>query len=213
MKLLMKLFAFIPACALALILAGCSEEPAATAKKEAKTEPVTGVVLSGVTGQTALFRMYQVARSWAPDAEVVTMKSIHLTDVSSVRGQAGAWEVLFVSPSKGSQRGYTYSVEESEGNLHQGVFPGAEESSSGAAAKAFLIGAVKIDSDAAFKTALMHAAEYDKKNPGQTISFELGRQDFIPNPLWRVIWGESAGTSGESVLVDATSGEYLKTLH
>jgi hypothetical protein len=213
MKLSMKPFTYPLACALTLWLAGCSEQPAGTAKKEEKVVNVAVQVTQPVTGQTALFRMYQVARSWAPDAEVVTLKSIHLTDVPAVRGAAGAWEALFVSPSKSAQRGYTYSVVESEGNLHQGVFPGAEESASGTAAKAFLIGAVKVDSDAAYKKALAQAAEYNKKNATQTISFELGRQNVSQNPVWRVIWGESAGTSGESVLVDATSGDYLETLH
>lgn len=209
MKFLMKLS--LPALAgalamgaLAMIPAGCSEQPTAAVKEE-KVEPVTG--------QTALFRIYQVARSWAPDAQVVSMKSIHLTDVPTVRGAAGAWEVLLYSPDKISQRTYTYSVIESEGNLHQGVYPGGEESASGASPKTFLIGAAKVDSDAAYKTALAHAAEYNKKNPSETISFELGRTDVSQNPVWRVIWGESAGTSGESVLVDATSGDYLKTLH
>jgi hypothetical protein len=205
MKLSMKKFLFWPACGLALLMAGCSEHPSASAKKLEKVDPVSG--------QSALFKMYQVARSWASDAEVVQMKSIHLTDVPAVRGEAGAWEATFYSPSKSAQRNYTYSVEESDANLHQGVFPGQEESAPGAASKVFLIGAVKIDSDAAYKKALAQAGEYNKKNPSQTISFELGHQDGTQNPVWRVIWGESVATSGESVLVDATSGEYLKTLH
>jgi hypothetical protein len=210
MKLSMKYFLFLPACGLVLVTAGCSEQPPASAKKLEKVELEK---VDPVTGQSALFKMYQVARSWAPDAEVITMKSIHLTDVPAVRGDAGAWEAVFYSPGKGAQRIYTYSVEESDANLHQGVFPGQEQSASGASSKAFLIGAVKIDSDAAYKTAAAHAAEYNKKNTSQTISFELGHQDVTQNPVWRVIWGESAGTSAESVLVDATTGEYLKTLH
>jgi hypothetical protein len=201
----MKDLLVLPACALGLLMAGCSERPSTNAKTAEKVEPVTG--------QSALFKMYQVARTWAPDAEVITMKSIHLTDVPAVRGQAGAWEAIFYSPAKSAQRNYTYSVEEGEANLHKGVFPGQQQSASGASLKPFLIGAVRIDSDAAYKTAAAHAAEYDKKNPSQTISFELGRQDVSQNPVWRVIWGESAGTSGESVLVDAKMGEYLKTLH
>jgi hypothetical protein len=205
MRLSMKHFLFLPACGLVLLMAGCSEQAPASATKLEKVEPVSG--------QSALFKMYQVARSWAPDAEVITMKSIHLTDLPAVRGEAGAWEAIFYSPGKGTQRNYTYSVEESVANLHQGVFPGQEQSASSPSSKAFLIGAAKIDSDAAYKTAVAHAAEYNKKNTSQTISFELGRQDVSQNPVWRVIWGESAGTSSESVLVDATSGAYLETLH
>src|SRR5579871_3775756 len=123
MRLSMKYFLFLPACGLALLMAGCSEQSSFSAKKVDKIEPITG--------QSALFKMYQVARSWASDAEVVQMKSIHLTDVPAVRGEAGAWEATFYSPSKSIQRNYTYSVEESDANLHQGVFPGQQESASG----------------------------------------------------------------------------------
>src|ERR1700744_5828886 len=126
--------------------------------------------------------MFQVARSWDPDAQVLTMNSIHLTDVPAVRGESGAWQAVFISPSKASQRGYTFSVVEGELNLHQGVFPGAEESAGAkAAGQAFLIGAVKTDSDAAYKTGQMHAAEYDAKHADQTISFELSRQAVSQN--------------------------------
>ena len=84
---------------------------------------------------------------------------------------------------------------------------------SGPANKAFLISAVKIDTDAAYKTALEQAADYDKKNPKQTISFDLEMHENFPNPSWRVIWGESVGTAGISVLVDSFTGKYLETFH
>ena len=195
-------------CLGALISVGCSEQPTtAGAKKEEKAEPVTG--------QTALFRMYQVARSWASDVKILKLSSIHLTEVPAIRGAAGAWQVVFVSAEKSAQRSYTYSVVESEGNLHQGVFPGQPEGFSGSADAAFLINTVKVDTDAALKTALAETpvSEYNKKNPKQTISFELSKPEGMPDPAWRVIWGESAGTSGLSVLVDAISGKYEKTLH
>jgi hypothetical protein len=199
---------FLPISGLALLLAGtlagCSEQPA-TAKKEEKPDPVTG--------QTALFRMYQVARSWAPDIRILKMTSILLTEVPQVRGEAAAWQVTFTSTEKSAQRSYTYSVVESEGNLHQGVYPGQEEPWSGPVDAPFLIGTVKVDTDAAFKTALAEAGEYDKKSLAQTISFELSKPKEGGNPVWRVIWGESVGTSGLSVFVDATTGKYEKTLH
>jgi hypothetical protein len=205
----MRTLLFLSICGFLAGLVGCSEQPAAKkeeAKKEEKAEPVTG--------QTALFRMYQVARSWAPDARILKLTSIHLTEVPAVRGAAGAWQVIFTSADKSAQRAYTYSVVESEGNLHQGVFPAMPESWSGPVDAPFLIAAVKVDTDAALKTALAEsAADYDKKNPNQTISFELSRQEHIQDPTWRVIWGESAGTSGFSVLVNATTGKYEKTLH
>jgi len=192
--------------ALLLILAGCSEQSGPTEKKE-PPKPV-----EPVSGQTALFRMYQVARSWAPDTQVLKMNSIHLLEVPSVPGQAGAWEATFTSASKGRAKTYTYSVIESPGNLHQGVFAGPEEDLS-AQAQPFLIAAVKVDTDAAYKTALAKAAEYDKKNPNLTISMLLEKNKQYPNPAWRMIWGESVGTAGLSVFIDASTGEFLETLH
>jgi hypothetical protein len=103
-------------------------------------------------------------------------------------------------------------VVESPGNLHQGVFAGPEEDLN-AQALPFLIAAVKVDTDAAYKTALGKAGDYEKKNPHMTISMLLERDKRYPNPAWRMIWGESAGTSGLSVFIDASTGEFLETLH
>src|SRR5271157_3433754 len=199
-QVLMRKFSSILGCALLLILTGCSEEPEPAERKEPPkpAEPISG--------QVALYRMYQLVRSWAPDAQVLKMNSIHLLEVPSVPGLAGAWEATFTSASKGRARSCTYSVVESPGNLHQGVFEGQEEDLN-ARAQPFLIAAVKVDTDAAYNTALGKAREYDRKNPHMTISMLLEKNSKFPNPAWRMIWGESLGTSGLSVLIDASTGE------
>jgi hypothetical protein len=202
----MKRYLFPLCYGLIAVLAGCSDQPVTEAKK-------AGAPVAPVSGQSALFKMYQVARSWAPDVSILKLSSIHLTEVPAVRGKAGAWQATFVSAEKNMSRSYTYSVIEGEGNLHQGVFPGPQESWSGPADKTFLISTVKFDTDAAFQTAKEKAVEYDQKNPKQTISFDLEMHEKFPNPSWRVIWGESAGTASVSVLVDAFTGKYLETLH
>jgi hypothetical protein len=202
-----------PAIALLTILTACSDTPTTTtAKKEPeKLEPVTG--------QTGVFKMYQMARSWAPDSQVMKMQSMHLSDVKEgPPGTAPAWQGTFVSATKAQARSYTYSIVEGEGNLHKGAFAGPEEGWSGPHGMngPFLMAAIKVDSDTAYKTAMdnprSHAAEYDKKNPGKPITIILEKTTKHPNPAWRVIWGESAGTSNFSVLIDASTGEYLETL-
>jgi hypothetical protein len=97
--------------------------------------------------------------------------------------------------------------------LHQGVFAAQQEEDLSAQAQPFLIAAVKVDTGAAYKTALTKAGEYDKKHPGLTISMLLERNKQYPNPAWRIIWGESVGTAGLSVYIDASTGEFLETLH
>jgi len=202
----------ILASALFGILSACSETPAPTAtKKEAeKVEPVTG--------QTALYRMYQSARTWATDVQVLQLTSLHISEAPDgppASGAAPAWMATFVSQSKSESRTYTYSVVEGQGNLHKGAFAGPNESWSGprGVSSPFLIAAVKVDTDAAYKTALEKAADYDKKNPGKPITYILEKTTKHPDPAWRVIWGESVQSSNFSVLVDASTGAYLETVH
>lgn len=196
--------------ALFLMLTSCSEPPPATVKKEPeKIEPASG--------QSALFKMYQTARAaWSADAEVLKMNSIHLPEVPTVPGKAGAWEAAFTSARLGRARSYTYSVIEGQGNLHKGVFGGPEEGWSGPTGitSTFPFIAVKIDTDAAYQTALAHGgADYDKQTPGKTITVLLEKTNKHPDPVWRIVWGESVGTSNFSVLVDATVGDFLEKLH
>ena len=197
-----------------LILASCSNVPQTTEDKEKKTEAQAPP--EPVTGLDGLVKMYRSARgTLGGDTEPIELKSIHLTDVKAEPGKAAAWQCSFGSASGSKMRMYSYSVIESEGNLHKGVFGLQDEPWSPAKGpKSFPIAAAKKDSLTAYQTAMTKAADYEKKHPGMTISFTLARNEKAPSGVaWRVIWGESAGTSSFSVLVDASSGDYVQTLH
>ena len=205
----MKRYAlFLPACALLWILSGCSDNSTATKKEPEKPpEPISGL--------SAVYRMYQVARTWAPDTQVLNMTSMHFEGVPEGAGKAGVWEGTFTSANLGRARVYDYSIVEQLPALHKGVFAGQDNSFSGSRgeSKPFLIAAVKIDTDAAYETAKSKAVEYDKKNPGKRITFLLEKTNRFPDPAWRVIWGDSVGSSNFSVYVDASTGAYLETMH
>jgi hypothetical protein len=205
----MRKLSFFLTGALVLLLTGCTDTPTTVAKKEPeKPEPITG--------QSALFKMYQVARTWSADVLIMKMNSIPLTDVPDVpRGKAAAWQATFTSASRSQLRSYTYSIIEAPGNLHKGVFAGQEEGWSGShgSSNLFLMAAIKIDTDAAYQTALAKADDYEKKSPGKPINFLLERIAKYPDPVWRVIWGESVGTSNFSVYIDATTGDFQEKLH
>jgi hypothetical protein len=196
------------------MLAACSDTPVAT---ETKKEPEK---LEPATGLSALFKMYQMARSWGGlETQVFKMQSILLPEFKDApRGTAAAWQATMVSAAKGASKDYTYSIVEGEGNLHKGAFAGSESGWTGARGvnSPFLMAAVKVDTDAAYKTAIdtpqSKAAEYDKKNPGKPILIVLERTNKHPNPAWRIVWGESLGTSNFSVLIDASTGAYLETM-
>jgi hypothetical protein len=206
----MKKLPFLVVCVSSLLLMSCSEQPQTVARKEPEkpAEPAAG--------QAALFKMYQVARTkWSADARILKLNSIHVPEVPQVPGKAGAWQAMFTSEKLGRARAYTYSVVEQEGNLHKGVFELQEESWSArpGGSGSFDIREVSIESDVAYKTALEKAGDYDKKNPGMTISVMLEKTAKFNTPAWRIIWGESVGTSNFSVYVDASQGRFLEKMH
>jgi len=207
----MKKSLFPLSCAL-LLLTSCSESPTAPAAKKEPEKPP-----EPIAGQSALYKMYQVARSqWAPDAQVLKMNSIVLSEVPTVpRDKAAGWEATFTSAARSQARSYTYCIVESQGNLHKGVFAGLEQGWSGPSGNTapFPVMAVKIETDAAYQTALKQATDYEKKNPGKPISWLLEKDNKYPDPVWRVIWGESVGTSNFSVILDASTGEFKEKLH
>jgi len=204
----MKSFALFSGCAL-LLLVGCSSDAPTAAEKKAEEKPA-----EPLTGRQALQQMFIAARAWAPDIQPIKLNSILLPELKAEPGKAAAWQATFVATSLGKARSYTYSSVESEGNLHKGVFAGLDQSWSGPSltSKPFLMASVKIDSDDAYKASLKKGAEYDKKNPGMPINFLLEANTKFPDTTWRVIWGESVGTSSFSVFVDASTGLYLETM-
>ena len=191
-----------------LFLPACSDAPK-TAEKKESAKP-----LEALTGRQAFQQMYPQARGWAPDAQPLQIRSLNLAQVKGGEGKGGVWQVIFVSPSLGKAKTYTWSAVEAEGNLHQGVFGGVQEDYTPRGdASPFLIAAIKVDSDEAYATAVKQSAEYIQKNPNKPVMFlmELGKR--FPDVTWRVIWGDSVGTSDYSVFVDGTTGKYLERMH
>ena len=199
------LFSSIPL----LMLMACSEGPKqAEIKKEPPKPP------EPVSGRVAFYKMFSPARTWAADLQPMRLRSIDIPDVKSHDGKYGAWEAVFVSPAKGLSRSWTYSVVEAGGNLHIGVFNGPEETyRPNNQVKPFLVAALKSDSDDAYKAAVAKSKEYMEKNPTMPVSIQLELTPRFPDLAWRVIWGESVGTSNYSIFVDATTGVYLSTAH
>ncbi len=187
----------------ATMLVGCASEPV---KKTvvAPPEPVTGL--------HALYQCYQHARQWSPELKVLRLLSIDLAEVKAQPGKAAGWQAIFASESLGKRRAYTFSVFDASLSMRKGVFP---EPPSALASDdvGFLIAAVQKDTDFAMDLALKHGADYAKKNPTMPISYtlEMGRK--VMDPMWRVIWGESANSSVFSVMVDASTGQYAGTLN
>jgi len=194
----------LSAFAACLILSSCSSEPPKPKEPEKPPEPVTG--------RHALQQMFIAARTWAQDLQIVSMTSLHLSKAAAVPGKADGWQVMFASPNLQQQRAYTWSASEISMSIHKGVTDErAQPLSSGT--KMFPIAAVKIDSDEAYQVALKKEAKYAEAHPDMPITYQLQMNQNVPDAVWRIIWGESSATSSNSVLVDASTGQYMGTLH
>src|SRR3984885_7849029 len=96
---------------LILFLSACSDAPKAAEEKQPPKPP------EALTGRQAFQRMYPQARGWAPDAQPLEIRSVNLAQVKAGDGKAGVWQVVFVSPSLGKAKTYTWSAVEGDGNL------------------------------------------------------------------------------------------------
>jgi hypothetical protein len=185
------------------VVAGCSSAPEPKAQKKAP-EPVTGL--------HALYGMYTHARLWAQDLQVVMLTSIAIAEVKSERGKAAAWQAVLSSASLDKKRTYTMSVFDASPSLREGIFADAPTAIT-SDTRPFLLAGAKIDTDQAWETALKHGEEFDKKFPGQVISFILELSRSINEPIWRVIWGDNPAGSSLVVVVNASTGQYVQTMH
>jgi hypothetical protein len=189
------------------LLAGCSDSPPPAARP-AEPPPAP------VTGRQAFQYLYGSSRIWAPDSMPLTIRSLHAPGITSGKGTAGAWEVVFVSQANAKARTYTWSAVEAEG-LHKGVFPGPQETwHAGGPNQPFSPALLKVDTpeslDAATKSAT--SASYLSK-PGQrpTVDYLLDFQAAtrFPNPVWHVLWGGTLSSAEYSVTVDASTGKIV----
>jgi hypothetical protein len=190
------------ALAPAVFLPGCSSTPEAKAPSK-PAEPVTGL--------HALYAMYQYARPWAQDLMVVRLASIEITQVKDQPGKVPAWTATFASQAHAQQRTYTFSVFDASPSLRSGIFadnPIALASD----IRPFPLAAAQTDSDQAYETAMKHAEAYSKKNPGMQITYLLEMDRRISDPMWRVVWGTSITSSVFSVLISASTGQYVQTI-
>jgi hypothetical protein len=197
--------------ALLLLLAACSQAPPPKKAPPKPPEPVTG--------QSAIFQTYQVARSWAGDAKLLKLESGNLAEAPASGGKHGFWRATYVSESKRTRRDFTWAAADSEGGIIKGVRPGDESGYlRNPRVLPFAVADVRIDTPKALEVA-MAEVEKDRNmkkvledNKDLPVHFLLEWNAPDPNPAWRVIFGPSISQSKFSIFVDASNGKFLKKL-
>jgi len=155
---------------------------------------------------------FRSARGWAMDAQPLRVAEIDVDEVKAEGGMAGAWEVLFVSQSRGQVRRYIYSViHRPARDLREGVNAEPPEAWSGRGdSEPFLFQAFKTDSPAAYEVAMKKSGDYARKNPGKEVKFLLEKTRRLPiragrcsgasrsrRAITRSSWMRRRGVSGD----------------
>ncbi|MGD0000023.1 MAG: hypothetical protein ABSE21_07975 [Bryobacteraceae bacterium] len=198
----------LSATVLLALFTGCSSEAPKEAATKKEVKPV-----APVSGQTASFEMYKVARLWAGDAALLKLENLDIPEAKPLPGKYGAWKATFASFQKRLKREYMYSVAESSAGAHKGVFPGPEVPYVPIGAiRIFNFVDVKTDTTTALENALKQkdVAAFAAKHPELPVQFILEWSIVTPRPAWRVYWGGTVSSSEASVYIDAGDGKFLK---
>ncbi len=137
---------------------------------------------------------------------------MQLAEVPAEPGKAAAWEIVYVSPAQQMARIYTWSAIEASETLHKDVFAGKAQAWNGSSGqeKPFEANLFRIDTPAALETAKENSKAYlDKPGAKPAINFLLEYTPRFPDPVWRVMWGESAGSAAYTVFIDSASGQIV----
>ncbi|HEY2115676.1 MAG TPA: hypothetical protein VGJ51_11325 [Candidatus Angelobacter sp.] len=193
--------------ALAVVCLGCDSEPKKTTGSK-DSQPA----VQSETGRFALQKMLAPARFWSPDAQPVRLESTNLKGSNGQDGKATFWRVLFASPGRQKSEPFTWSGVATE-DTPKGVNHGVEDTYNPAnrAARPFDLNFLKVDTDKAFEVAQKHGGKQvldkdAKVNVGYVLDWDVQSNQL----RWHVIYGGNESTGKLTVLVDASSGEFLR---
>jgi hypothetical protein len=185
-----------------LALAGCDQgTPAAPAPK--KTNQFE-------SGRFALQKMIPAARLWAEDAAPIRLESSANSENSGQGGKAIFWRANFGSRTRLKQIPYSWSgAADAARKIDHATEDGYNPNNR--SEQTWDLNYLKTDTDAAFATAQEHGGkELTDKDPKQPVIYLLDWDAQSSQLRWHVIYGASTSGAKLTVLVNASSGVYLR---
>jgi hypothetical protein len=166
-----------------------------------------------LSGREAFQTLYVSAHGVAGDVKPYRMESRYTKDSPARDGKSGLWRADFASPSKKISKTFSWSGLAGPDAPERGVSHGADDpyNPGNTSTQIFDTRYLKIDSNEAFKVAQQHGgSKLTNADPNQPIFYSLdfdGRQNQL---IWHVIYGSSQYDAKLNVLVDASSGQFLR---
>jgi hypothetical protein len=197
-------FLFLLSAAMVL-LTGCDSTP-----KTAKAAPPPTTL---ETGRFALQKILGPAHLWATDAQPVRLESQVLKGSDGHDGKAGFWRATFASPAGLKSQPFSWSGMSGPDAPPRGVDHGASDTFNPAnrSMQPFDLNYLKVDSDKAFEVAQEHGGkQLLEKAPETDIRYLLDFDARASELKWHVIYGANGGIARLSVVVDASSGVFVR---
>ena len=201
---------------LALACAGCQSKPPAepsNAQSPAPPKKAAPAQPQFETGRTAFQKLYLGARNWAIDAQPIKMDSRPRAG-DPVDGTASVWSGTFASARMGQTRSFIWSGATGEDAPEPGITPGGLDAYSpgNINTQPFDTAYLKIDTDKALEVANKKGgAALLKKNKDQRVKYQLAWEPGKARLRWHVIYGNSERDAALNVVVDASTGEFVRT--
>lgn len=204
---LFKCFSATLAVMLLALLSACSSEPTKPAEPPKPEGPEM------ISGRSAFQKVYIAARGWAPDAKPYRLESTATSDGNGHDGKWAVWRGSFASPSRRSEKSYTWSGSAADGAPARGVNPGNEDSysASNSSTQVFDMAFLKKDSDEAFATAQKHGGDKVlEKAPDTPVTYICDWNHNTNELIWHVIYGATREGAKLAVSVNASTGEFIR---
>jgi len=193
-----------------LALVACDSNPQKPAVTKTPAPP------EYVTGRTAFQNLYVSARAFAADVKPYQLQSIYTPGSPAAKGEAAIWYAGFASPSKRQLKVFTMCGITAENAPERGISHTTEDTYSdvNSSTKIWEPPFLKVDSDKAYEVAQKQGGEkLTAKDPNQPVTFVLGWDTQRGALQWHVIYGVNPMDAKLRIVVDATTGVYVKTEH
>jgi hypothetical protein len=189
------------ACATALGILGCDDNSQKSAPP--KTNQFT-------TGRVGLQKMIPAAHLWTPDAAPVSLSSSVTTETNGRDGKSALWRATFASRERRKSEPFMWS---GLASAAQKVDHGIEDtySPSNRSMQTWDLNFLKVDTDKALDVAQQHGGKaLLEKDPQQPVIYLLDFDSGASQLRWHVIFGDTESNAKLTVLVDASTGQFLR---
>ena len=199
-----------------IALAGCSNPPANDTKPEAGPAAASKAKKDAApaqleSGREAQQKLYAAARNWAIDSQPLKLASNPRK--GDAGGSAAVWSATFASAAKKSIRNFMWSGATGEDAPESGISQGSIDTYSpdNASTRPFDMNYLKVDSTEAFEMAQKHGgAKIIKKEPDTIVQCALLWDPRASRLLWSIKYAPNGAESKLNVIVNATTGQFVR---